>query len=256
MIGALYNVMQKKLTLSLSIALLAYSLPCTSATKAYVGHGAPVNINVAGASVLAEGKAIVTLNSSFRDKTHQVEGTGSSDTFTQIWLLKMRYGLTDRLELVTSVPYTNNRRDDMYPEYIDGLGDMPLTLSYALLSQRAGDPFWLTLKGGFLLPTGQRGDNHLAGSNAWGGKAGISATRLFTPQFKGDLDFIVQGPFERGNSDVKRGTEYQISGQLRYLPDSFPVDIGLETTYSKSENGNKKINGRSVITTRQQKSGF
>lgn len=93
----------------------------------------------------------------------------------------MRYGLTDRLELVTSVPYTNNRRDDMYPEYIDGLGDMPLTLSYALLSQRAGDPFWLTLKGGFLLPTGQRGDNHLAGSNAYGVERRGSALRAYLP---------------------------------------------------------------------------
>ncbi|MEA8500706.1 hypothetical protein ONN26_24690, partial [Salmonella enterica subsp. enterica serovar Muenster] len=42
---------------------------------------------------------------------------GSPDVYSQIWLLKIRYGLTDRLELSTVGSYINNKRDNLSPEH-------------------------------------------------------------------------------------------------------------------------------------------
>lgn len=161
--------------------------------------GAPVNTAISGGSVLPEGKLLTAVNSSFRDKDHQIEGHGSPDVYSQIWLLKIRYGLTDRLELSTVGSYINNKRDNLSPEHIEGMGDQSVGVNYALMSQRKGDPFWVTVGGAVLLPTGQDGDNHLPGNSAWGGRVTLTLTKLFTPNIKGDMGFVYQGPFERGN---------------------------------------------------------
>ncbi|GKX55346.1 hypothetical protein SOASR030_14580 [Leminorella grimontii] len=206
--------------------------------------GAPVNTAISGAQVLPDGMLLTAVNASFRDKTHQVEGKGNPDVFSQIWLLKVRYGLTDRLEISTVGSYVNNRRDGMSPEHIEGMGDQSLGFSYALLSQRQGDPFWLTFGAAALLPTGQSGDNHLPGNEAWGGRASIHLTKLFTPQWKGDMDFVMQGPFERGNQNVKRGNEYQWNMQLRYMFVDPQVDVGIESAFSKTESGDRRVGSR------------
>ncbi|MFG3825804.1 transporter, partial [Escherichia coli] len=49
--------------------------------------GAPVNTAISGGSVLPEGMLLTAVNSSFRDKDHQIEGHGSPDVYSQIWLL-------------------------------------------------------------------------------------------------------------------------------------------------------------------------
>lgn len=107
------------------------------------------------------------------------------------------------------------------------------------MSQRRGDPFWVTVGGALLLPTGQDGDNHLHGNSARGGRVSLSLTKSFTPNFKGDMDFVYQGPFERGNRDVKRGNEFQWNTQVRYMFSDLPLDIGLESAYSNNASGTK-----------------
>lgn len=79
------------------------------------------------------------------------------------------------------------------------MGDQSVGVNYALMSQRRGDPFWVTVGGAVLLPTGQDGDNHLPGNSASGGRVTLTLTKLFTPNIKGDMGFVYQGPFERGN---------------------------------------------------------
>ncbi|HHX9803745.1 TPA: transporter [Salmonella enterica subsp. enterica] len=209
--------------------------------------GAPVNTAISGGSVLPEGKLLTALNSSFRDKDHQIEGHGSPDVYSQIWLLKIRYGLTDRLELSTVGSYINNKRDNLSPEHIEGMGDQSVGVNYALMSQRIGDPFWVTVGGALLLPTGQDGDNHLPGNSAWGGRVTLTLTKLFTPNIKGDMGFVYQGPFERGNQDVKRGNEFQWNTQVRYMFSDLPLDLGLESAYSNNASGTKKLSNGSVI---------
>ncbi len=209
--------------------------------------GAPVNTAISGGALLPQGMLLTAVNSSFRDKDDQTKGSGSPDIYSQIWLLKIRYGFTDRLEGVTVGSYINNRRDNMSPEHIEGLGDQSVGLSYALLSQRAGAPFWLTVGGAVLLPTGQDGDNHLPGNGAWGARASVSLTTFFTPNIKGDMDFIFQGPFERGNQEVKRGNEFQWNTQLRYMCSEMPWDIGVESTYSHNDSGTRELSTGHVI---------
>lgn len=206
--------------------------------------GAPVNTAISGGSVLPNGMLLTAVNASFRDKTDQIKGEGSPDVFSQIWLLKVRYGLTDRFEISTVGSYINNKRDGMNPEHIEGMGDQSLGFTYAILSERQGDPLWLSFGAAALLPTGQSGDNHLPGNEAWGGRASISLTKFFTPQWKGDMDFIAQGPFERGNQNVKRGNEYQWNAQVRYMFVDPQVDVGIESAYSKTESGDKRVGSR------------
>lgn len=117
--------------------------------------GAPVNTAISGGSVLPEGTLLTAVNSSFRDKDHQIEGHGSPDVYSQIWLLKIRYGLTDRLELSTVGSYINNKRDNLSPEHIEGMGDQSVGVNYALMSQRRGDPFWVTVGGHYYYPPGK-----------------------------------------------------------------------------------------------------
>lgn len=81
----------------------------------------------------------------------------------------------------------------------------------------------------------------MPGNSAWGGRVSLSLTKSFTPNIKGDMDFVYQGPFERGNQDVKRGSEFQWNTQVRYMFSDLPLDIGLESAYSNNASGTKKI---------------
>ncbi len=216
--------------------------------------GAPVNTAIAGGSILPEGKLLTALNWSLRDRTDQIHGSQKDngrtpDIFTQVWLMKIRYGLMDRLEINTVVPYVNNRRDDLSPEHIEGLGDVSAGASWAILSERAGDPLWVTLSAAVLIPTGPYGKNHLPGNGAWGGRTALSLTKMLTPNIKSDMDFAMQGPFERGNQKVRRGAEYQWNAQVRYLFESIPFDIGVESSLTKVESGDKDLpNGNNINT--------
>lgn len=208
--------------------------------------GAPVNTAIAGGAILPQNMLLTVLNWSLRDRTSQVHGSkvdngNTPDIFTQIWLLKIRYGLFDRLEINTVVPYVSNHREDLTPEYIEGLGDISAGASLAVLSERAGDPLWLTLSGALLLPTGQYGKSHLPGNGAFGGRAVLSLSKMLTPNIKTDMDFAVSGPFERGNQKVKRGNEYQWNAQVRYLFENVPFDIGLESVLTKTESSDKRL---------------
>ncbi len=216
--------------------------------------GAPVNINIAGGGILPEGKLLTALNWSLRDRTTRIRGSNvdnpnTPDMYTQVWLMKIRYGLYDWLEINTVVPYSNNKRDGMHPKHIEGIGDMPVGFSAAILSERRGDPLWVTFSGGLLLPTGQGTDNNPPGNDAWGGRAALSFTKMFTPNIKGDMDLVTQGPFERGNQEVKRGQEYQWNMQLRYLFEQVPFDIGLESSWTKVESGDRKLPAGNTINT-------
>lgn len=216
--------------------------------------GAPVNTSISGGTTLPESRLLTAVNASFRDKDDQIKGSGSKDIYSQIWLLKIRYGITDRLEASTVASYVNNRRDDLSPEHIEGMGDESVGVTYALMSERAGDPFWITVGGALLLPTGQNGSNHIPGNSAWGGRATIGFAKAFTPNIKGDMGFVYQGPFERGNEEVKRGNEFQWNTQIRYMFSDLPMDIGLESAYSHTDSGSKRqpdgrvINNRSGTT--------
>ena len=75
-------------------------------------------------------------------------------------VFKIRYGITDRLEVRTATPYINaeikNRRAG--GDWRGGLGDTTLMLRYGLKKRTEGSPFSLAADLGVTLPTGHVGD--------------------------------------------------------------------------------------------------
>ncbi len=204
---------------------------------------APVNVGIAGGAILPKGMLLTAINASFRDKTHHEGPEGpASDVFSQLWLLKVRYGLFDRMEVSVVTPYVNNDIDNQFwrPE---GFGDVTVGTSLALLSERAGHPLWVTLGLGLALPTG---DEHLAGAGSLGGRVSLSWSKNFTKNIMAAGDFVWETPLGRGHDPyagpgntrfdgVRRGDKYTATAHVRYRFNYF--DLGLETIYEKSESG-------------------
>lgn len=194
--------------------------------------GAPaVNTNITAAGSLPKDGFFSALNVSFAHKTHAEKGGGNRpDVSSQTWLLKLRYGLTDNLELVGVTPYIDQSRNHPTPspKHIGGWGDQVIGLSAAPFNMRQGDSFTLNLAAAVLLPTGQEGIRHLPGNDAWGWRLSTTYGRFLTPNLKVDTEGVWSGAFERGNQDVKRGQSWQWNSQLRYIFNNF--DLGLESS--------------------------
>ncbi len=205
----------------------------------------PVNVNTAGAGSLPKGMALTMINASFANKTRSKRGGGGrADVFQQSWLLKIRYGITNRFEIATTVPWihmTNSNRPDNTRKYVEGFGDSVLQFTVAPLQQHQGDPLSFSLTGGILFPTGQTGDAHLPGNNAWGGRAAAAVGAFVTKDIKLDTEVVWSGPFERGNQNVERGDQWQWNSNIRYLWDWF--DVGFESSLVVQESGDRKIDG-------------
>ena len=199
----------------------------------------PVHPNLTSSGTLPKGLLYVALNPVFFDKTRSKDGYQGPDTFSQAWLLKLRYGITNYLEINSVLSYVNLTRSNPTPsqKHLEGYGDQSLGLTYALYNTHQREPISLSFSLGALLPTAPEGANHLPGNSAWGGRASIDFGTFLTPDLKFDTGLIITGPFERGNQDVKRGEQYQWNAQLRYLFTNF--DIGLESSLVNTAAGNK-----------------
>lgn len=214
--------------------------------RSKVLFGQPVNVNTAGGGSLPQGMALTMINASFADKTRAKRGYAGSDVFSQTWLFKMRYGITNHLEVAYTAPYINNERRNpsLSPKHIEGFADQVLQFTFAPWNQHQKDPasFGVTL--GLLAPTGNVGKNHLPGVGAWGYRLATGIGKFVTRDIKLDSEVVYSGPFERGNQKVMRGDQFQWNSNARYLFDRF--DIGLESTLVHQESGNKRTPGGSL----------
>lgn len=69
---------------------------------------------------------------------------------------KFKYGFKKNIELSAIVPYVKSESSDISKSYRnEGLQDLQLMLRYGLLSQKDGDPFFLSVGVGIDLPTGE-----------------------------------------------------------------------------------------------------
>ena len=224
-------------------------------TRARSLLGTPVNVNTAGSGSLPKGMALTMINASFSDKTRSMRGGGNrADVFQQSWLLKIRYGITERFEVATTVPWvhmTNSDRPAGGRRYVEGFGDSVVQFTVAPLQQHQGDPFALSFTGGILFPTGQTGPGHLPGNNAWGGRVATAVGGFIGKNVKVDTEGVWSGPFERGNQNVERGDQWQWNTNLRYLWDW--IDVGFESSLVVQESGNKKIDGAQLADGTWQK---
>ena len=206
----------------------------------------PVNPNIANGGTVPQGVLYTALNPTFSNKDRGLDGYRGPDTFSQAWILKLRYGLTNSLELNSVLSYVNLTRTDPTPaiKHLEGYGDQSLGFTYAFYNIHQRDPIALSFSAGALLPTAPEGDNHLPGNAAWGGRASVDFGKFLTPDIKLDSGLVVSGPFERGNQDVKRGNQYQWNVQVRYLFRIF--DIAIESSLVNTASGDKRTPGGDI----------
>lgn len=209
-------------------------------TRSKVLFGQPVNVNIAGGGTLPQGMALTMLNASFADKDRSKKGYAGSDIFSQTWLFKARYGITNHLEIAYTAPYINNERRNPSPspEHIEGFADQVIQLTFAPWNQHQQDPVSLGFTFGILTPTGNVGKNHIPGVGAWGYRLATGIGKFVTKEIKLDTEVAYSGPFERGNQNVKRGDQFQWNSNARYVFERF--DIGLESTFIHQESGDKR----------------
>lgn len=240
----------------LALLTFAHSAPADEAPqkskRAKSLIGTPVNVNLAASGTLPKGVFLTMLNSSFSDKSRSQKG-GKGDAFSQVWLGKMRYGLTSHWELGVVIPYVNIERRNYGgkgPKHSEGFGDTTMQLTWAPYNQHQMQPLNLSFGAGIMLPTGNRGKNHLAGGGAWGGRAVAAVGKFLTPDLRADTEVVWMGPFERGNQHIKRGNQYMWNTQIRYLFERF--DVGVESSLSKQESGDKSLG----VGTANMRNGF
>jgi hypothetical protein len=214
--------------------------------------GQPVNVNIAGGGTLPQGKALTILNASFADRTRAKKGFTGPDVFGQVWLLKLRYGITNYIEVNATTPYINNERSPKPangPRHIEGFGDQAVGFTFALLNEHQGDPAALSFQTALLLPTGNYGKNHLPGNGVWGGRVQAGIGKFFMERrVRLETEISYAGPFDRGNQKVKRGGAFEWNAQARYLFDRF--DIGLESNMTIRESGSRQLPNGNIVNLR------
>ena len=201
--------------------------------------GTPVNSAIGGGGIVPKGMAITALNFSYRDKHDIVDdaGFGARTSQQELYLLKLRYGLTDRFELLLVPGYVSTHRDaylNQQADRVQGPTDFAFGGTYAPLLQPLGEPFSLGLHLAVNMPTGQNGRQYPPGGGAWSysAKAGISKVWQATHRFDGDIGFVQ--PMETGNQGVRKGRVTFMTGSYHYVFNPI-FDAGLEFTLENGE---------------------
>jgi len=213
-----------------SLAAEETKTPQAQSTRSKMIAGVPVNVNIAAAGSMPEGVLYTGINASFADKVTPTGNTKSSDVFSQAWLLKLRYGITDYLEIWSTTPYLNMQRTNPEPSrpVIYGVADSVLSLTLAPWQERRGDPVTASVSAGFWLPVGAWGKDNPAGYGTTGFRGQAAVGKFLTKDIKVDTEGVWNTRFVRGNQDVRLGDQFQWNSQIRYLFDYF--DIGVEST--------------------------
>ncbi len=216
-------------------------------TRAKMLAGGPVNVNLAGGGTLPEGKLLTFINASFADKNRSVRGGKGSDTFSEVWLLKIRYGITNHLEVSSVGGYINAERTAPHgaPKNVNGVLDRSLQLTYAFMNEHQGDPVSFSAGAALLFPTAPWGSSHIPGNGIFGGRGTVAIGKFITKDFKMDTEVVWSGPFDRGNQNVRRGDQFQWNTQARYLFDCF--DLGVESTLVHQSSGNKQFEAGTIF---------
>ena len=75
---------------------------------------------------------------------------------TESTKFKFKYGFENDIELSAIVPYIKSHSSDITKSYkVEGIQDLQLMLRYGVMSQKKGDPFYLSIGFGVDLPTAQ-----------------------------------------------------------------------------------------------------
>ena len=207
-------------------------------TRAKMLTGTPVHTAIAGGGSLPKGKLLTIYNFSLADKSRGTYDYKGSKVYSQTHLVKIRYGLTNHWEVITTGGYVNNgfrnpTPANNRPNNVEGMIDQSIGLTYAPLQMHQGDPVAVSINAALSTPTGQYGKNHLPGGGAWGSRLALGFATFLTDDLRFDTEVIWNTSFNRGNQDVRKGDSYQWNTMARYLFDWF--DIGIESVYTHTE---------------------
>ncbi|MCL2791179.1 MAG: transporter [Desulfobulbus sp.] len=201
--------------------------------------GTPVNSAISGGGIVPKGMLLTALNFSYRDKDDIVNdaGRGARTSQQALYLLKLRYGITDRFEVLFVPGYVSNHRGAHFNQQADrvaGPTDFVFGGTYTPLSQRLGDPFSLGLNLAVGMPTGQNGPEYLPGGGVWSYSAKVGITKVWHPNHRIDWDLGFTQPTETGNQGVRKDMLTAMTGSYHYVFNP-NFDIGLEFTLEKNK---------------------
>ena len=232
----------------------AEQVPQKQSTRSKMIFGPPVNVNIAGPGSMPEGVLMTGINTSFADKVTKFGNPSRSpDVFSQAWLLKLRYGITDYLEVWTTTPYYHQRRTnpEPTPHTIYGVGDTVLALTFGPWHERRGDPVTISGSVGLWLPMAAWGDDNPPGLGVLGFRGQAAVGKFVTKDIKVETEGVWSTRFARGNQEVRLGDQFQWNSQIRYLFDHF--DIGVESSMVWQFSSDRYISGRG---TRDLRNGY
>lgn len=195
--------------------------------------GPPVNIAIGGGALLPKGMVVTAFNGGYLDKSDIVNGSAGRTLTQQVYVLKFRYGLTNRLELQFVPGYVNIQRDaygKLGSDTLDGPSDAALTAAYALFSQRLGDPLSVAITAGPYLPTGENGAHRLPGADVWSLNAKLGISKVWNKKHSLDVEFSIVQPTEEGNQGVRKHTSELINLNYHYVLNE-TWNVGLEATF-------------------------
>lgn len=203
-------------------------------------QGVPASVAIGGGGLLPAGHAITALNFSFRDKYESVTGEDlktnrNVDNTTIMNLLKLRYGVTDRVEVQAVIPYVFF--DPASGRNRDSWGDITVSGVYGFLQEKFGDPVSLALSLRAGLPTGSMGPDALPGGGAWSGQTALSMTKTWGLN-QVVLDIWGAAPFEEGNQHVRKGNSYGLNYKYAYALTQY-LDAGIEGTIEHAATGKR-----------------
>ncbi|MDR0477504.1 MAG: transporter [Desulfobulbaceae bacterium] len=201
--------------------------------------GPPVNSAISGGGTVPKGVLLTALNFSYRDKNDIVNdaGLGARTSQHELYLLKLRYGLTDRFEILFVPGYINNHRDSYLNQRADriaGPTDFAFGGTYVPFSERLGDPFSLGLSLVANIPTGQDGPEYPPGGDVWSYGAKVGISKVWQPRHRIDWDLGLAQPTQTGNQGVRKNTVIATTGSYHYVFNP-NFDIGLEFTLENSK---------------------
>lgn len=168
-------------------------------------------------------------------------GPKSADQFVNVF--KLRYGITDRLEIRTATPFIDLsiRNHNADGTWKGGWGDTTMMLRYGVKKRTEDSPFSLALDLGVTLPTGEVGDKdkYLA-TNAFSVIMGGGASWADHNQ-RVDVD-ARYAAYTEGTHGIRPGDFALFHGHYAYAL-SRNFDLGAEGYYRLEQAG--EINGTS-----------
>jgi hypothetical protein len=201
--------------------------------------GTPVNSAIGGGGIVPKGTLLTALNFSYRDKDDIVNdaGLGARTSQQQLYLLKLRYGLAERFELLFVPGYISNHRDayaNQQADRVSGPTDFTFGGTYTPLAERFGDPFSLSLSLAVNMPTGQDGPQYPPGAGVWSYSGKVGITKVWHPNHRIDWDLGFMQPTQTGNQGVRKDAVFSTTGSYHYVFNQY-FDAGLEFTLEKSK---------------------